>query len=58
MSGQQLGIPLENLQTRMTGVDRISLGQAIQELRPNLPPETVSEVATEAAQTAQTAEQE
>jgi Sec-independent protein translocase protein TatA len=46
---KNLGIPFEDLKTRMTGEERVSLGRAIQELRPAMTPDD----ATQAAKTAE-----
>ncbi len=45
---QNLGIPFPDLKSRMTGENPVSLGKAIQELRPEMPPDQVRTTAREA----------
>ncbi|MCS6952640.1 MAG: hypothetical protein RMK57_13885 [Bryobacterales bacterium] len=45
---KNLGIPFEDVKARVTGPESLSLGKAIRELRPQLPPEQVRAAVREA----------
>ncbi len=49
---KNLGIPFADLKSRMTGPDAVSLGKAIQELKPGMPPDDVEREVKEASRQA------